>query len=169
MAKQIQWSLSIHLWTICNHIWRITYWNDLTKDDLSNIKYNSGWKSTIVGFGVASCRTAQSMLHASNITKTRRALQVTVFALYKLKRISYEIDMILEGKDTDFDIWCQEKCDEYCKRCFFFALYKLNFPSLTRKKILPKLAKTIYDLIFSWLRMGNLANKNSIFILLNQG
>ena len=75
--------------------------------------------STIVGFGVASCRTAQSMLHASNITKTRRALQVTVFALYKLIRISYEIDMILEGKDTDFDIWCQEKCDEYCKRVFF--------------------------------------------------
>ena len=58
------------------------------------------------------------MLHASNITKTRRALQVTVFALYKLIRISYEIDMILEGKDTDFDIWCQEKCDEYCKRFF---------------------------------------------------
>ena len=28
--------------------------------------------------------------------------------------------MILEGKDTDFDIWCQEKCDEYCKRSFFF-------------------------------------------------
>ena len=126
MAKQIQWSLSIHLWTICNHIWRITYWNDLTKDDLSNIKYNSGWKSTIVGFGVASCRTAQSILHASNITKTRRALQVTVFALYKLKRISYEIDMILEGKDTDFDIWCQEKCDEYCKRCFFFSRW-VNF------------------------------------------
>ena len=58
-----------------------------------------------MGFGVASCRTAQSMLHASNITKTRRALQVTVFAFYKLIRISYEIDMILEGKDTDFDIW----------------------------------------------------------------
>ena len=86
---------------------------------IGQILSNSGWISTIVGFGVASCRTAQSMLHASNITKTRRALQVTVFALYKLKRISYEIDMILEGKDTDFDIWCQEKCDEYCKRVFF--------------------------------------------------
>ena len=68
--------------------------------------------STIVGFGVASCRTAQSMLHASNITKTRRALQVTVCALYKLLRICYETDIILEGKDTDFDIWYQEKCDE---------------------------------------------------------
>ena len=54
-----------------------------------------------MGFGVASCRIAQSMLHASNITKTRRALQVTVIALYKLIRISYEIDMILEGKDTE--------------------------------------------------------------------
>ena len=102
-------------------------------------------------------------------TSQRQEEHFKLLSLLKLIRNSYEIDMILEGKDTDFDIWCQEKCDEYCKRCFFFALYKLNFPSLTRKKILPKLAKTIYDLIFSWLRMGNLANKNSIFILLNQG
>ena len=47
---------------------------------IGQILSNSGWISTIVGFGVASCRIAQSMLHASNITKARRALQVTVFA-----------------------------------------------------------------------------------------
>ena len=58
-----------------------------------------------MGFGVASCRIAQSMLHASNITKTRRALQVTVCALYKLLRTCYETDMILEG-------YREEKCDE---------------------------------------------------------
>ena len=93
---------------------------------IGQILSNSGWISTIVGFGVASCKTAQSILHASNITKTRRAPQVTVFAFYNLIRISYEIDMILEGKDTDLDIWCQEKCDEYCKRGFFF-LRGVNF------------------------------------------
>ena len=73
---------------------------------IGQILSNSGWISVIEGSGVASYGTAQSMLHASNITKTRRALQVTVCALYKLLRTCYE------GKDTDFDIWCQEKCDE---------------------------------------------------------
>ena len=119
LAKEMQWSLSIGLWTISNHIRRIAYWNYCTKDDWPILSY-SGWKSTIVGFGVASCRIAQSKLHASNITKTRRALQVNVCALYNFLRTCYETDMILEGKDTDFDIWCQEKCDEYCKRGFFF-------------------------------------------------
>ena len=66
----------------------------------------------IEGSGVASYGTAQSMLHASNITKTRRALQFTVCALYKRLRTCYETDMILEGKYTDYGIWCQEKCDE---------------------------------------------------------
>ena len=66
---------------------------------IGQILSNSGWISVIEGSGVASYGTAQSMLHASNITKTRRALQVTVCALYKLLRTCYETDMILEGKD----------------------------------------------------------------------
>ena len=72
---------------------------------------NSGQISAVEDSGVASSGTAQSMLNASNITKTRKALQITVCALYKLLRDSYETDMILESKDTDFDYWCQ-KCYE---------------------------------------------------------
>ena len=119
LAKEMQWSLSNGLWAFSNHIRRIAYWNYCTKDDWPILSY-SGWKFTIVGFGVASCGTAQSMLHASNITKTRKALQVTVFAFYKVIRFSYKINVILEGKNTNFDIWCQERCDEYCRRGFFF-------------------------------------------------
>ena len=52
------------------------------------------------------------MLVASNITKTRRALQVTVCALHKLLKKAYESEMMLEDKDTDPDLWCEEKCQE---------------------------------------------------------
>ena len=52
-------------------------------------------------------------------TSQRQEEHFKLLSLLKLIRNSYEIDMILEGKDTDFDIWCQEKCDEYCKRVFF--------------------------------------------------
>ena len=59
-------------------------------------------------------------------TSQRQEEHFKLLSLLKLIRNSYEIDMILEGKDTDFDIWCQEKCDEYCKRCFFFSRW-VNF------------------------------------------
>ena len=59
-------------------------------------------------------------------TSQRQEEHFKLLSLLKLIRNSYEIDMILEGKDTDFDIWCQEKCDEYCKRCFFFPRW-VNF------------------------------------------
>ena len=51
-------------------------------------------------------------------TSQRQEEHFKLLSLLKLITNIYEIDMILEGKDTDFDIWCQEKCDEYCKRCF---------------------------------------------------
>ena len=47
---------------------------------IGQILSNSGQISVIEGSSVASYGTAQSMLHASNIAKTRRALQVTACA-----------------------------------------------------------------------------------------
>ena len=85
---------------------------------------NSGQISAVEDSGVASSGTAQSMLNASNITKTRKALQITVCALYKLLRDSYETDMILESKDTDFDYWCQEKCYEQPTFKYWYLVIK---------------------------------------------
>ena len=62
--------------------------------------------------------------NASNITKTRKALQITVCFQYKLLRDSYETDMILEGKDTDFDYCCQEKCYEQPTFKYWFLVIK---------------------------------------------
>ena len=59
-------------------------------------------------------------------TSQRQEEHFKLLSLLKLIRNSYEIDMILEGKDTDFGIWCQEKCDEYCKRCFFSAMSQFS-------------------------------------------
>ena len=48
------------------------------------------------------------MLHLKNIEKTRRPLQITVCTLHKLLREVFEIHMILEDKNTDFDLCCTE-------------------------------------------------------------
>eukprot|EP00795_Rhopilema_esculentum_P009827 gene9827-18400_t len=46
----------------------------------------SGWTAAIAEAEVASSETALSFLSASNVTRTRQAHQVTVAALYKLKK-----------------------------------------------------------------------------------
>ena len=116
LAKQMQWSLSIGLWTICNHIKRIAYWNYCTKDDwpiFTVVGYLRLWALELLLVELPS----QCYMPA---TSQRQEEHFKLLSLLKLITNIYEIDMILEGKDTDFDIWCQEKCDEYCKRCFFF-------------------------------------------------
>ena len=49
------------------------------------------------------------MLNVNNINKIRRSLQVTVCTLNKLLREAYETEMILEDKNIDFDLLCEEK------------------------------------------------------------
>ena len=52
--------------------------------------------------GVASSGTAESLLNASNINKTRRALLVTICALQKLMRKAHETEILLEDANTHF-------------------------------------------------------------------
>ena len=65
------------------------------------------------------------MLYAKNITKTRRALQITVCALHKLLRNAYETDMVLEDKDTDFENWCEENCQEQPSFKYWYMILKI--------------------------------------------
>ena len=65
------------------------------------------------------------MLHMKNINKTRRAFQITVCTLHKLLREAYETDMILQDKNTDFDLWCTEKCDEQQTFKYWYMIHKI--------------------------------------------
>ena len=75
--------------------------------------------------GVASSGTAESFLHVSNINKTRKALQITICALHKLLRKDLETELILEDINTDFDAWCETKCQEQPTFKFWFMVMRL--------------------------------------------
>lgn len=74
------------------------------------------------------------MLHAKNVTKTRRALQITACALYKLLKESYETDMLLEDQETDFNLWCKQKCVEQPTFKFWYLVIKTIIVYLTLVK-----------------------------------
>ena len=61
----------------------------------------------------------------NNINKRRRSLQVTVCTLYKLLREAYETEMILEDKNIDFDLWCEEKSGEQPTFKYWYMVIKI--------------------------------------------
>ena len=72
--------------------------------------------------GVASSGTAESLLNASNINKTRRALLVTICAFQKLMRKAHETEILLEDANTQFHAWCKEKCEEQTTFKFWYMI-----------------------------------------------
>jgi len=50
----------------------------------------SGWTTALTEAGIASSGTSDSFLKAAHLTKTRRAHQITVAALYKLQRVAFQ-------------------------------------------------------------------------------
>ena len=65
---------------------------------------DSGWTGVITEAEVASAGTADSFLHASHVTKTRHARQVTAMALVKLQHEAYETKPRLDDDDS-FEAW----------------------------------------------------------------
>ena len=53
---------------------------------VGKLQENSGWTSAIVEAGMASSVTAESVLNASSVTKTRLAHQIIACTLVKLMR-----------------------------------------------------------------------------------
>ena len=72
--------------------------------------------------GVASSGTAESLLNASNINKTRRALLVTICALQKLMIKAHETEILLEDANVQFHTWCKEKCEEQATFKFWYMI-----------------------------------------------
>ena len=71
----------------------------------------SGWTSSLVQADVTTPGTADSFLKVSHITRTRRALQITLTSLFILKKKAYEnYRLTLEENEVavSFEIWCKE-------------------------------------------------------------
>jgi hypothetical protein len=77
---------------------------------------DSGWTTALVQAGIVSSGTANSFIHASHVTKTRHAHQVTAASLYILLQEAY-IEECSSG-DTDvtqpadcptFEEWCTQR------------------------------------------------------------
>ena len=86
---------------------------------VGHILKGSGWMTTIDESGLASAGTAESFLSVANVTKTRRAHQVTVCSFYNLMKAAYEKKELppdagpaeLGGTDTIFQEWCNSKSE----------------------------------------------------------
>eukprot|EP00732_Lithocolla_globosa_P004892 Lithocolla_globosa_v1_NODE_4732_length_1377_cov_11.537415.p1 type:complete len:225 gc:universal NODE_4732_length_1377_cov_11.537415:664-1338(+) len=71
----------------------------------------SGWISALVQAEVATSGTANSFLKASHITRTRHAHQVTLLALFELRKRAF-----MSSGTSDFQVWLnreEEKHDTF--------------------------------------------------------
>ena len=73
---------------------------------------DSGWTHALVQANIASPGTADSFLHASHVTKTRHAHQVTAASLYKLLRQAYDEHCTPEATPLSFEDWCAQRVEQ---------------------------------------------------------
>lgn len=66
----------------------------------------SEWVDVLTQVDIASAGTAEAFLHASHLTKTRRAHQVTAAALYQLQQKAYKHLESHRIESKDFPEWC---------------------------------------------------------------
>ena len=72
---------------------------------------------------VATAGTAESFLHATHVTKTRNAFQITACALYKLLKSAFDNEQLYSGEmDLCFEDWCDVKCKEQPTFKYWFMI-----------------------------------------------
>ena len=64
----------------------------------------SGWTTALTDAGIASSGTSDSFLKVAHLTKTRRAHQITVAALYKLQHVAFE-ELNGQPDEEEFQKW----------------------------------------------------------------
>ena len=78
---------------------------------LGDLLDGSGWTAALVNANVITDGRAEALLHASHVTRTRRAHHVTACALYILQKRAY--DHFVEAASTDelldFEDWCTKQ------------------------------------------------------------
>ena len=76
---------------------------------------DSGWTNTLVQADIASSGTANSFIHASHVTKTRHAHQLTAASLYTLLQQAYSEDCTpndsnaMQPDSPPFEEWCIQR------------------------------------------------------------
>ncbi len=83
---------------------------------LGTLLNGSGWTAALGEAKVASPGTAESFLHASHVTRTRRAHQVTACSLYILLKkayLAYSSNLEENAPHMSFNDWCSSKSADY--------------------------------------------------------
>lgn len=74
----------------------------------------SGWKNALVEAEIASPDTIGSFSHASHVTTTRHAHQITAASLYKLFYQAYNEHCTSEAAPPTFEDWCLQEPTKVC-------------------------------------------------------
>ncbi len=89
----------------------------LLGDWLGDWLEDSGWTNALVQADIASSGTANSFIHASHVTKTRHAHQVTAASLYTLLKQAYSEDcqsddtIAMQPDAPPFEEWCIQRAE----------------------------------------------------------
>ena len=86
---------------------------------------DSGWTNAMVQADIASSGTANSFIHASHVTKTRHAHQVTAASLFTLLQQAYIDECTLDDTDAiqpDSPPF-EERCVQRAKACVHFDFW----------------------------------------------
>ena len=80
---------------------------------LGSILRGSGWTGVLAQAEVVSSGTAESLLSASNVTKTRQIHQVTASCLYTLQKEAFSKQCSEQSDpEIDFQRWCEKRKEE---------------------------------------------------------
>ena len=100
---------------------------------LGTLLNGSGWTAALGEAKVASLGTAESFLHASHVTRTRRAHQVTACSLYILVKkayLAYSSNLEENAPHMSFNDWCSSKSADYPQFKFWFLVLQFEIAIL---------------------------------------
>ena len=91
----------------------------------------SGWNEALVHAGIATVGTAESLLHASHLKRSRYVHQVFAAALYALQRNSFNrFCNTHPAENLSFDDWSKQRYDKYPQFKFWAMTLELELTIL---------------------------------------
>lgn len=96
---------------------------------LGDLLEGSGWTGALVQAGVATPGTADSLLKASHVTRTRRAHQVTASSLYLLLQkayAEYSADLDEGAHPLSLEDWCSDRAAAHPQAHFWSLILQLE-------------------------------------------
>ena len=108
----------------------------------------SGWVHALVQAEITTPGTADSFWHASHITRTRRAHQVTASALYILQKRAYyrscQIHPTEAGEIKNFQGWCHNRTHAYPQFQYWATVLEIEVLILSYVRSLRQASFTMY-------------------------